>query len=118
MRRLRQLERYRVRIPGHPHSEGPEDECGTFLLESPVRPTEWLRAIATVGSGWDHVSVSVMNRIPTWEEMNFVKLVFFREDEWAVQYHPAVADHINCHPFCLHIWRPHKPFPVPPKDFV
>lgn len=116
MRNLRQLDQYRIVIPNHPHSVGPPDTSGTFLL---AYNGELLRVIASIGMGWDHVSVSVEDRIPTWEEMDFVKRKFFREDEWAVQYHPAPSAHINCHPFCLHLWRPHKhTLPTPPVNLV
>jgi len=71
------------------------------------------------GGGWDHVSVSYRHRCCTWDEMCQVKDMFFREDEWAAQYHPAKADYVNNHPFTLHLWRPQAvPMPVPPKEFV
>lgn len=56
--------------------------------------------------GWDHVSVSLAHRTPNWEEMELVKQLFFKEYEWAVQYHPAKSYYVNLHPNCLHIWRP------------
>lgn len=71
------------------------------------------------GGGWDHVSVSLPNRCPTWEEMCAVKDVFFREDECCVEYHPRKADYVNNHPYCLHIWRPQlAELPVPPRIMV
>jgi hypothetical protein len=36
----------------------------------------WLRVIASDGEGWEHVSVSLANRCPTWDEMCFIKGVF------------------------------------------
>lgn len=70
-------------------------------------------------SGWDHVSVSTSRRCPTWGEMDAVKRRFFWPDEVVMQLHPAEADHISIHPFCLHLWRPHKiNIPLPPKEFV
>lgn len=70
--------------------------------------------------GWDHVSVSIptLQRCPTWEEMSFVKSLFFDPEETAFQYHPA-ADLINTDPYCLHIWRPQQAqIPMPPKIMV
>lgn len=75
-----------------------------------------LTVIASDGMGWDHVSVGLDRRCPTWEEMDAIKRLFFRDDEWAVQYHPADAECINNHPFCLHLWRPQGieiPKPLP-----
>jgi hypothetical protein len=77
--------------------------------------------IAGRGKGWDHVSVSCENRTPTWEEMETVKRMFFKDDEVAMQLHVAVEDHINMHPYCLHLWRSYnklRPIPLPPKGFV
>lgn len=68
------------------------------------------------GEHWEHVSVSTANRPPTWEEMCFVKDLFWREDEMVIQYHPAKKDYINCHPYVLHMWRPlTTTIPMPPK---
>jgi hypothetical protein len=74
------------------------------------------------GRPWEHVSVSLRTRCPTWAEMCWVKDQFWTPYERAVQFHPARADHIDCHPFVLHIWRPADPeaacFPMPPKECV
>ena len=55
--------------------------------------------------GWEHVSVSLQNRCPTWEEMSRVKELFWADDETVIQFHPAKKAHINFHPFCLHLWK-------------
>jgi hypothetical protein len=65
-----------------------------------------LAIIASNGMGWDHVSVSRADRCPTWDEMELVKRLFFKDDECAMQLHVPPSDHINCHPNCLHLWRP------------
>ena len=76
--------------------------------EIPFRTTNVvLRVVASVGGGWDHVSVSLRNRCPNWPEMEHIKRLFFREGETAMQLHVPPADHINCHPYTLHLWRPH-----------
>ena len=86
------------------------------LIERPVEP---LRIIASWGGGWDHVSVSLKNRCPTWDEMALVKRVFFRADECVMQLHPPEANYVNHHPFCLHLWRPqNEKIPQPPSAFV
>ena len=70
-------------------------------------------------SGWDHVSVSLPHRCPTWDEMDAVKRRFFWPHEVVMQLHPAEADHLSLHPYCLHLWRPHRvAIPLPPKEFV
>jgi hypothetical protein len=65
-----------------------------------------LRAIASDGLGWEHVSVSTETRCPTWDEMEFIRELFWRDDETVMQLSVPRADHINQHPYCLHWWRP------------
>lgn len=95
-------------------------------------PTETiLRVIASDGGGdqweaaglpgapWEHVSVSTATRTPTWEEMEFVRKLFFRADETVMQLHVPEAEHINCHPHTLHLWRPTEAvIPRPPAEAV
>lgn len=68
---------------------------------------------------WDHVSVSLEHRCPTWQEMCYIKRLFFKPDEVVMQLHPADKNHINTHPNCLHLWRPHDSvIPLPPLEAV
>ena len=87
-------------MPGQPLTF----DVGIFTLFNPRG--EQLRIIATVGEGWDHISVSLKNRCPTWEELEDVKRRFFHDHETAMQLHVPPADHINNSPYCLHLWRP------------
>jgi hypothetical protein len=64
---------------------------------------------------WEHVSVSLHNRCPGWEEMCFIKDLFWDDSECVVQFHPAKADYINAMPYCLHLWKPKKPIELPPS---
>ena len=78
-----------------------------------------LRFIASWGGEWDHVSVSLGYRCPTWEEMAYVKDIFFKPDECAIQFHPPKENYVNIHPFCLHLWRPqNEAILMPPTEFV
>lgn len=101
----------------HPNMPDRGDDCvGWFIFE---HGGAVLRCLATAGEGWDHVSVSLEDRCPTWEEMCFVKDTFFKPAETVVQYHPAHDDYVNCHPFCLHLWRPlYQNMPKPPPALV
>lgn len=77
--------------------------------------------IASDKLGWEHVSVSLLGRscTPTWEQMCFIKNMFWGEDETIVQYHPAKKDYVNMHPYCLHLWRPTtETMPTPPSWMV
>jgi hypothetical protein len=78
------------------------------------------RAIVSDQMGWDHVSVSIGNaeRTPTWDEMCFIKQLFWDDEETVIQYHPKKSEYVNNHPYVLHLWKPHVVFPVPPAIFV
>lgn len=81
---------------------------GAFAIPRIGKKTgEYYMVLATTGLGWDHVSVSIPSerRCPTWEEMCYIKDLFFEPEECAVQYHPSKKDYVNNHPYCLHIWR-------------
>ncbi len=79
--------------------------CGAFWVPSPIDKSP-MRVIASSDGGWEHVSVSRKNRCPNWPEMEFVKRLFFADDETVMQLHVPPADHINYHLNCLHLWRP------------
>lgn len=117
MRDLRIFDQHRVR--GANKYGGPGYAFGgTFVIRC-NSTGRLLSIIASNGDGWDHVSVSLPSRTPTWEEMAFVKQAFFKDDETAMQLHVPPRDHINLHKHCLHLWRPHKlEIPLPPVIFV
>jgi hypothetical protein len=82
--------------------------CGAFLIQGPCG--EQLKIISSnadfpEADGFEHVSVSTRWRCPNWQEMCFVKHLFFREEETVIQFHPQKSEYVNCHPYCLHLWR-------------
>jgi len=75
--------------------------------------------IASDEEGWEHVSVSLPTRCPTWEEMCKIKELFWAAENCVVQYHPPESNYVNNHRFCLHLWRPTaEPLPCPPSYMV
>jgi hypothetical protein len=116
----------RTQLPGYESPYG--SSYGMFHLRCPLT-NEKLRILVSDGNyadaglaaeyAWEHVSVSLPNRCPTWKEMDWVKDVFWRDDEVVMQLHVAKSDHINRHPYCLHLWRPiTAAIPLPPKGAV
>lgn len=95
---------------------------GLFHMTTPNRIG--LRVMISDGLGWEHVSVSLIKwetkkRVPTWEEMCWIKDQFFYPEEVVIQYHPAKSKYVNLHPYCLHLWRPTaEALPVPPLGMV
>lgn len=61
--------------------------------------------VASDGQGWEHVSVSTPGRCPTWDEMCFIKDLFWDEEDTVIQFHPPKSEYVNNHPNCLHLWR-------------
>lgn len=90
--------------------------CASYIIEGPFRK---LAIIASNGYDWEHVSVSTSGRIPNWEEMSFVKKLFWDDEETVIQYHPSKSQYVNYHRGCLHMWRPAKlNIPLPPRWMV
>jgi hypothetical protein len=108
------IEPFRVRVPGRPALPGTNN--GDFAFR---HKDNWLCVVASDGGGWDHVSVSLVDRCPTWEEMCYIASLFFTDQEWLIQYRPEERQYINCHPHCLHWWRPQGiELPHPPAWMV
>lgn len=117
------MEPYRVTM-GH-YASKPGDPFGAFSRQGPKGAT--LRILASDGRddtlsedlrGWEHVSVSA-HRCPNWEEMCWIKDLFWEPEDTVVQYHPPKSLYINESPYCLHLWR-HTimKIPLPPAILV
>jgi hypothetical protein len=120
VRNLRLLDRYRCTGPAIVKYFGGigDHETGVFEVPSKIDKAP-MRVIASNGLEWDHVSVSRRNRTPNWAEMAQIKDLFFHDDETVMQLRVPASDHINDHPHCLHLWRPHKTaIPRPPSCLV
>lgn len=113
-------EKYRV-TSGRMGSDSTYGNNGAFFVPRNGENSP-LKVIASDGMGlpegrrWEHVSVSLPGRPPSWEEMCRVKDLFWDPEDVVVQYHPAEADYVSDHPNCLHLWRAldqHIPVPDP-----
>ena len=110
------IEQYRIKR-GPFASDETYGNNGIFLIPGPKGVK--LKIVVSEGSGWDHVSVSRADKTPDWDEMCFVKNLFFGPDETVIQYHPCKREYVNYHAFCLHMWRPQDvELPVPPSFMV
>lgn len=77
-----------------------------------------IAVIASDGMGWGHVSVSLRHRCPTWEEMCFIKDLFWDPEETVIQFHPPKSKYINNHRYGLHMWRPIETLIQLPLEFM
>ena len=107
------------RIRQGPQASNPGDRFGAFVIRN-LKGQQFRLIAVENGIGWDHVSVTMAaSRTPTWDEMVWVKRLFFGDDETVIQFHPAAGDYINLHTRCLHLWRRcDGDFPMPPKECV
>ena len=117
---------YRVKT-GALASRRSDGNNGAFILPARICPRKsQLNIIASDGDGegiakhpWEHVSISNHKRCPYWDEMCFVKGLFWDDEDVVVQFHPRKSQYVNNHPNCLHLWRPVGiDIPVPPMGFV
>jgi hypothetical protein len=118
------LEQYRITI-GRYRSD-PYEQGGAFRI--PNGPGgRALFVVADAGlqgatelAGWEHVSVSIdsesarrKQHLPSWVEMDFIKRLFWDDEECVVQFHPPRSRWVNNMPV-LHLWRSIKgEFPMP-----
>ena len=74
---------------------------------------------ATIINGWEHLGVSFKNKIPSWECMQEMKTIFFKDDEECFQIHPKADNYVNNNEYTLHIWRPVEGMKqIPPSILV
>lgn len=97
------------------NEEGVDGFCGRYYDSNSGK---WLNFVFSYYE-WEHLSVSMPNKTPSWDQMCEMKNIFWEENEVCVQYHPRKKDYVNVHHHCLHIWRPIKEqLPTPPTIFV
>lgn len=97
---------------------------GAFVVSPKGKEMIGLRCIVDDGTdpycpGWEHVSVSLQDRIPSWDEMEFIKQLFWDDEETVIQFHPKLSEYKNQHPYVLHLWRQVGiNHPLPPSILV
>ena len=123
------LEKYRVKT-GYLASTEADGNNGAFIIPSKNDPnqkmviivsdaSDWHFSYADEETKWEHVSASLPNRCPYWQEMCMIKDMFWDKDETVIQFHPAEKDYVNCYPHCLHLWKPIGiELPKPPMSTV
>lgn len=101
------LEAGRVRT-GPMRSDPSWGPYGKFVLMGPCGTKLMIVASGAdlpESQGFEHVSVSTEKRCPNWQEMCFVKDLFWDDEEAVIQIHPPKSEYVNNHQFCLHLWR-------------
>jgi len=115
------LEQFRL-TKGTMKSE-PGDKFGAFFIGRGQVQIIIIASCGTPEIPWEHVSARARTnkgeRVPTWEEMCWLKSLFWEPEECVVQFHPPESQYVNNHPYVLHLWRCiTTPFPQPPSIAV
>lgn len=114
-------ENYRL-VTGRLKSNSAMGNNGAFSIERPNGRKLWI--IASDGLGWEHVSIHIelkdgSLKTPLWDEMCFVKDLFWDEEDVVIQFHPKKSEYVNVHPNTLHLWRPWQyDLPRPPAILI
>lgn len=103
---------------------------GIFIMSYPKDSNISFFCIVSDGNEeipWEHVSARARRlngqgkwheRVPNWDELCFLKDLFWQPDEVVVQYHPKKENYVNIHPNVLHLWRFKGEMPTPPTICV
>jgi len=110
------LERYRNKKGCFKSNEG--DNFGLFFIPVTTHKAPLKVICAPMDSEWQHVSVSLPNRCPSWSEMNYIKSLFWNDNETVVQFHPKKSEYVDNCKFCLHLWRHKDDHELPPSMLV
>lgn len=110
----------KFRIPatyGRPLYSPPNSDHGHFSI--PHRHDKKLTIRCTASAGidavpWEHVSITIrqtkndfaLSRCPTWDEMCYIKDMFWDKTDTVIQFHPPEDQYVSTHNYCLHLWRP------------
>lgn len=104
MKDLTSLDAFRVHLDGYAVANIKKQTTGAF--EFVINGDKYF-VIASVGCGWQHVSVSESSgKMPTWDIMETIKKKFFENEERTVEFHPKKSDYVNNKENCLHMWIP------------
>jgi hypothetical protein len=118
---LNHLKQFEIPSPKWWANVTPKDVAGLYLIPGPKKHKLVVIFTSAYNDPWEHASISTYRkkRTPAWEEMCFIKNLFWKKDEMCIQYHPTENDYVNCHSYTLHIWR-HKniEIPKPPAEMV
>ena len=109
---LEHMEKYRIAIPRElieSRRRLGTETIGAYRLRLDGS-NQVFQVLASVEIGeWEHISVSIISsdRVPKWSEMCQVKEMFFEDDEYVTQFHPAKRDYVSLGliPNILHMWR-------------
>jgi len=64
-----------------------------------------LKIIESIDNGFHHVSVSRNDRLPSWDELKYIRYKYCDPDKFYVMVFPPEQYYVNIHQFCFHLWE-------------
>lgn len=116
-------EQYRLKNHNYLGSDKSYGNNGFFIIPHNKISNYFYNCMVSDGEGWEHVSITLssskrkVERCPTWEEMCFIKNLFWSKEDCVIQYHPPESQYVSNHTYCLHLWRS-ATFIVPAPDAI
>lgn len=107
----RAFEQYRVQ--DGPIPSNPNELYGLFMIPLEERHEMYHNtnnqvklAVIIVSNSprWEHCSISLLHRYPSWGDMMMVKENIWTPEDTVVQFHPKEDDYVNINPYMLHLW--------------
>lgn len=101
-------EQYRLKNHAILGSDSSYGNNGVFIIPHHRIDNYFYFVQVSDGEGWEHVSITIrsnarkVERCPTWEEMCFVKDMFWGEDEAVMQLHPPKSEYVSNHTACTY----------------
>lgn len=94
---------------------GKEPPPGWKLVETKMDGSKWMNSkrkmsvIMSVtrefdGKLWAHMSIAHMRRMPTYEDLVYLKRHWAGDDKKCIMVMPSSSEHVNIHPNCLHLF--------------
>lgn len=99
----------------HPVGGSMGNEQNGFI----ILPQKGLKIMFSNGMGWEHASVSRVSKMPSYDDLTWVKQILWGANATVMQLFVPFDEHVNRHPYCLHLWRPlEDEIPRPPNVMV
>lgn len=70
-----------------------------------MKSAKKIRVFSTTDAGLHHISFSHPHRLPTWDEVKYVRDGYGDPNKFYVMVLPPKEFYVNFHQFCFHLWE-------------
>jgi len=64
-----------------------------------------LKVLESIDDGFHHISFSRNDRLPTWDEVKYIREKYADPEKFYVMVLPPKQYYVNSHQFCFHLWE-------------